>query len=240
MAIVQMQKVAVISHRSLRDDVLDTLQQQGVLEVSQTTQPVATDHTEVRFREAEVQFAIATLKEAASKETLLAARRKATEKDILAAANHTDVLGIVEELRKLEESDTAWQHEIQENQKLLDSVRPWAQLPYNLKDPRGTEFCIMQFGTIPEKNLSSLQETIQFKLPRTHFEHIHTENGTAFIAAELWRDDTQLFEELTTTHGWSDISLPELSSRTQGLHSVTPRRSTSCDKKGYIRATCKR
>lgn len=113
MAVVQMQKVAILGHKSIKEDVLEILQAQGVLEVRDAKDAVRLDHIEVAYRKADVQFAIDVLKDAASKETAANAQKPATEETILRSVNHTDVRGIVEELRTLEEKDTTAHQELQ-------------------------------------------------------------------------------------------------------------------------------
>ncbi|MBM3231566.1 hypothetical protein FJZ28_04570, partial [Candidatus Peregrinibacteria bacterium] len=63
MAILPMQKVAVLFQGSLREQILDALQEQGVLQIVETPTAGVIDHTEVNFRAAELQFAINTLKD---------------------------------------------------------------------------------------------------------------------------------------------------------------------------------
>lgn len=107
MAIIPMQKVVILAHKSEQESLLNLLQEQGVLDVSEVKEgSAAIDHTEVNFRVADVEYAISTLKQDADKKTLSAAKkieRGGTVEQVLHAANSTDVLGIVQELRNIEE-----------------------------------------------------------------------------------------------------------------------------------------
>lgn len=109
MAIIQMQKVAVLAHKSEQESLLTLLQEEGVLEISEARESSsAVDHTEVNFRAAELEYAIATLKNVADKKTLALAKKwekGGTVEQVLHAANSTDVLGIVEALHNLENAD---------------------------------------------------------------------------------------------------------------------------------------
>ncbi len=102
MAVVKMQKIAVIAHRSKEEALLDLLQKEGVLEISNTQESVEIDHTEVRFRYAELDFAIQTLMPFADKKTQAALRVKATEEQIVHAALHVDIAQIVADVHELE------------------------------------------------------------------------------------------------------------------------------------------
>jgi V/A-type H+-transporting ATPase subunit I len=108
MAVIPMQKVAVIAHKDQQEDLVQFLHKEGVMEISDAREAVPVDHSEVKFRTAELEFAIATLKDFASKKALAAMRKaeaRGTEEQVQHAATHTDVLGIVEELHKLDKDD---------------------------------------------------------------------------------------------------------------------------------------
>ena len=109
-----MQKVAILAHKSLKEELLEALHKEGVVEITETKEPVNIDHTEVQYRAAELHFAIETLKGSASKETLSAVDRGISEESIVFAAKHTDVRQIVDTLHKLEEEDTEAERALQD------------------------------------------------------------------------------------------------------------------------------
>lgn len=102
MAVVQMKKIAVIAHRSKEEALLELLQKEGVLEISNIPESVDIDHTEVNFRYAELDFAIQTLMPFADKKTQAALRRKATEEQIVHAALHVDIAQTIADVHGLE------------------------------------------------------------------------------------------------------------------------------------------
>lgn len=108
MAIVSMQKVAVLALKSQQEPLIQLLHEEGVLEISEARESSGSvDHTEVNFRVADLEFAIATLKNIASKKTLSAMKKAegATPAQVQHAAHNTDVLGIVERLNNMEDED---------------------------------------------------------------------------------------------------------------------------------------
>jgi len=218
MAVVAMQKVAILAHLPLKEKILDLLQSEGVLEVAQAEQLPPIDHTGVKFREAELQFAIQTLKKVAQKETLLSMRKPTTIDEICSAALHTDVLGIVHDLRELQTSDTQAEHQIHEKQQLVQHLTPWDALPYALDEIQETHFTVLRFGILTEKKVSALAEHLQQKLPRTHLECVGTTGKTGVtVAAEVWKEDADHFEEIAITHGWSDVELPNIEGTAHAL-----------------------
>ncbi len=115
MAIVPMQKVAVVAHKSKQEDLLQFLQKEGVLEITNMRDPTPVDHSEVHFRSAELEYAIQKLTEVASKDTLAAAQKKSTEEEVMRAVEHTDARGIIDELHKIE-------HDIGELTRIRESL----------------------------------------------------------------------------------------------------------------------
>jgi V/A-type H+-transporting ATPase subunit I len=210
MAIVAMQKVAILAHKSVRDELLEALHKEGVVEVSEATEPSGIDHTEVQFRSAELKFAITTLTDVASKETLAVTSKGMTEDSIIFAANHTDVRQIVDTLHILEKDDTEAEHILQELAQQKEILEPWLTLSYALNESNESQMSLRITGSVPEIALQPLLDTLSVELPRTELQEIHTEDGTSFIVAHIWKEDTARFEELATASGWTDIELPAL------------------------------
>ncbi|PIQ75764.1 hypothetical protein COU78_00130 [Candidatus Peregrinibacteria bacterium CG10_big_fil_rev_8_21_14_0_10_49_24] len=209
MAIVAMQKVAILAHKSLREDLLDALHKEGVVEISEAKSPSGLDHTEVQFRAAELQFAITTLKEVASKETLATVYKGMTEDAIIYAASHTDVRHIVDMLHALEESDTEAQRELQELALRKETLEPWLSLPFSLNATHESHTSLRILGTLPAGVLPVLKDTLATELPRTELQEINNENGTTYVVAHLWKKDAIRFEELATAMGWTTEELPK-------------------------------
>lgn len=207
--IVPMQKVAVVAHRPLREQVLDALQDAGLLHVHEATDAPQIDHSESDFRLAELQFAINTLKDVASKDALAKAQRPATDQEISAAYAQTNVREVVDALHALERSDTDAAGVIQESAARMALLSPWTRLPHRLDAPRSTEFTAMILGTMPPEAVDAFRRDLQERLPRTGIDALDAE-GTARLVAHVWKDDLATFEEIATRHGWTTVELPAL------------------------------
>lgn len=105
MAVVSMQKIAVIAHKSHEDALLDLLHKEGVLEISNIPESVNVDHTEFNFRSAELDFAIQRLTPYADRKTQAALQKKPTEQQVIHAALHTDVAEVIAQVHNLETHD---------------------------------------------------------------------------------------------------------------------------------------
>lgn len=207
--IVPMQKVAVVAHRPLREEVLDVLQDAGLLHVREATGTPNIDHSDQNFRIAELQFAIATLKDLAPKAVLAAAQRVATDTEVYAAYEQTNVRDIIDALHALEQSDTEAAGILQETSARIAMLTPWKRLAYKLDAPRSTGFTEMLFGTLPPENIDQLRRELQERVPRTGIEIVDAHEGMK-LAAQVWNDDVTTFEEIATRHGWTTVDLPAL------------------------------
>ena len=212
-----MQKVAILAHSSLREDLLEFLHQEGVVQVSEVTEAPKIDHTEVAYRSGEVQFAISVLKEVASKEAIAAAQKKADAKTIISTTKKTDVLGIVDQLRKLEESDTKAEKLIQESKMLQVQLEPWKNLPYDLNVPGETDTTVRMLGFLPEVLLKELQEELNSHSKKSILEHIETVNGQAYCSIQVWQDEKKKCDEIAVQRGWTEMDLPTLEGKASEL-----------------------
>lgn len=212
MAIVRMQKVAIIAHHALREEMIEMLHDEGVIEVRPAGNSLPVDHTEVAFREAEVDFAITALKEFATKDTIEASNKPSSVTDIMHSAKHTDVLGIVKSLHTLESTDAEAQRRIQELEAFTALYGPWRALPFALNETNSTESSVRILGTLPVSQESVLSETLSGTTKRFALQKITQENGMGYFMAYVWKKDRGTFEEVATSAGWTTATLPPLSS----------------------------
>ena len=206
-----MQKVAILSHATHRDAVVEYLHDAGVLHITdEHEEKVIIDHTEMEFKEAEIQFAIDTLKESATPQTLKALDKKATIEEITSTALHADVRGIVDMLHTLEEEDTAAERTISEQVALQNQLKPWINLPYDLDQVSISGSTERVLGTVPIAQSSQLTQSLNREGIRLDMEDMGSENGLHHYCALVYRDDRERFEEIATNHGWSTVTLPVL------------------------------
>ena len=210
MAIMPMQKVAVLAHHASREALLEQLQRMGVIEVTESKEPSAIDHTEVNFRAAELQFAIDTLKDVAGKDIIAQSAKPSMPADVLSAAQKTDVRGIVDRLHSLEEEDTAMQRSLEETMQRVAILQPWRGLSMRLDSPAKTLHTEILLGILPDSKVDAVQE-----LARSDRYHLHCETLTPTpegvpCMAVVWSNDRLAFEEEATARGWTTVHLPRL------------------------------
>lgn len=105
MAVIEMQKVAVVAHRSEQQAVLELLHREGVMEVANMRDVVSVDHASVPYRAAELDHVIMRLKEYATPETLAELEKKVSSKVVVETALKEDIRRLIDRVHALEEVD---------------------------------------------------------------------------------------------------------------------------------------
>ncbi|MDP6561351.1 MAG: V-type ATPase 116kDa subunit family protein [Candidatus Peribacteraceae bacterium] len=206
-----MQKVGIIAHSSLREDLITMLHDEGVIDVRAAAQKLQVDHTEVEYKEAEVAFAATVLKDFADKQTLAVCDKKVAVEETVHAAKHTDVKGIVTALHQLEKEDTESTRRIQELADLREELAHWKNLNANLQESNESENTIRIFGTLPSKNEKILHDSMTQSTKRSVLEKVsQTPDGDTAFVAIIWKEDLRTFEEIATGLGWTNSALPNV------------------------------
>jgi V/A-type H+-transporting ATPase subunit I len=210
MAIVKMQKVGIIAHNSLREELISMLHDVGVLEVRAAGDGIEIDHSEVMYKEAEVQFAITTLQKFADKQTLSACSKKSPLEAVVQTAKNTDVNTIVTELHTLEKKDTDATRELQELADFKELIAPWKSLA-SLSKTSESKTSVQIFGMIPIAIEHKLSDSMTQSMKRSVLTKIgETKTGLGAFSVIMWKEDLAAFNELSTSLGWTNVTLPPL------------------------------
>jgi V/A-type H+-transporting ATPase subunit I len=210
MAIVKMQKVGIIAHNSLREELISMLHDVGVLEVRPAGDGIEIDHSEVMYKEAEVQFAITTLQSFADKQTLSACNKKSPLEAVVQTAKSTDINTIVSELHTLEKEDTDAARQLQELADFKELITPWKSLASLSKNSESTT-SVQIFGMLPLAIEHKLSDSMTQSMQRSMLTKIgETQTGLGAFSVIMWKEDLAAFNELSTSLGWTNVTLPPL------------------------------
>jgi V/A-type H+-transporting ATPase subunit I len=205
-----MQKVGIIAHSSLREELIAMLHDEGVIDV-RAAEKLHIDHTEVEYKEAEVAFAATVLKDFADKQTQAVCNKKASIEEVMHAAKHTDVQGIVTQLHTLEKEDTEAARRIQELHDLRLELEVWKNLNANLQESNESENTIRIFGTLPILAEKKLHGSMTQSMKRSVLEKVSdTKQSEEAFVAIIWKEDLRTFEEIATSLGWTHAALPNV------------------------------
>ncbi len=223
-----MQKVGIIAHSSLREELIAMLHDEDVLDIRAASDAVSVDHTEVEYKEAEVAFAATVLKDFADKQTRAVCDKKSSIEDVMHAAKHTDVQAIVTELHNLEKEDTEAARRIQELKDLREELAHWKNLNANLQESNESENTLRIYGTLPAIHEHKLHDSMTQSMKRSILEKVSSSDGKeeAFVAI-IWKEDLRTFEEIATSLGWTHAALPNVN----GTPSQSFEEATMAEKK---------
>ncbi len=219
MAIIPMQKVAIMTLKSLKEDVLHLLHDEGVLEVSDAREGAGgIDHTEVKFRKAEVEFAIAALLPLASKKLRSAMDKKPTKEEVVIAALHTDIRSIIDQVHALDKKEHDAHKHIHEHKKGMDegsvgsgvneAVYFTGSVPH-----ADVKSAAMQQSSAPDAEVQAELKRLEKNLDEVHDARLHLAEELPNLARALvylrWLDDKQAVREAmretqgtVTLFGW--------------------------------------
>ncbi len=208
MPVVKMQKVAILSHNSHSEDLLEFLQDEGVMEVSPNEETVDIEHPKVSYEKAEVVFAIDFLRPSATKEALKIAKSPGSNDDIRKAALHTDFRAIIDECKKLEDESSEVLSERQKLEAEKERLLPWQKSPLNLNE-KETKTSKVTYGTCPPASIDDLRAEIDEKNLKVELVQIEKASNEVFLASVVWKKDTEEFERTSAKHGFTAVDLPE-------------------------------
>lgn len=103
MAIVPMQKVAVVAHKKHEPHLLEFLHREGVMEISELPDASLINTSKLPYHAAELDHVIAVLQPHASKSELAKAHENVRPESILAAGSHPSIRAIIDKVHALEQ-----------------------------------------------------------------------------------------------------------------------------------------
>lgn len=103
MAIVPMQKVAVVAHKKHEPQLLEFLHREGVMEISELPDASLINTSKLPYHAAELEHVIAVLQPHASKSEIAKAQESVRPETILAAGNHPSIRAIIDKVHALEQ-----------------------------------------------------------------------------------------------------------------------------------------
>ncbi len=209
MALVRMQKMALLAHKKLSDALLTHLQEAGVLEITTEEATSSVDHTESNFRIADIDFAIQELTNIAPKHILSKLHDTAEAGQIIAVANRTDTSGIIARLHALNADNSKLEHERSDLAVREAGLRSWATFRESLPPSLETESSVRFFGILQSVKMQEFHDALRSDLPRTSLEKVGDIAGSTTLSAFVWKKDREKFEEIATVHGWTTIRPPD-------------------------------
>lgn len=208
MAIVRMQKVGVVTHKSNVDKILHILHDAGVMEIIEAKEKERSDTTKSAYEKAELAFAKEYLLPFANKETLQDMHKLGHHSEIEASALSMDFKALIARVKEIEEEKQHLEARRKESHQRQRELLPWKYYPYAQNVSEAPGHTAVLLGMLPTGQLEHLKQELQEKLPKTAILPLAGENEEETgVVAHVWKDEKKAFEELSAEHGWTEASV---------------------------------
>ncbi len=208
MAVVPMQKVAVLGYAPLKEQILSLLQDEGVMEIIQTEKARENDDTEFAFQKGEIAFVVDFLLPYASKQTLQALSGTYDRKQIERTALETDFGSIITRVKEIENEQQSLKQCKNDCLQREEALLPWKYFAYEAARPQ-SRYTEVRTGFVPAENVDVLKRTLQESCPRTELMVLPSDDvKLASVVAHVWKEDETRFEQTATAAGWSEADIP--------------------------------
>lgn len=226
-----MQKVRLIGHETERDRVLTTLQELGVLQISDLTNK--NEHSLLGFRPKTSTTNDIEAKLADLRYTLEFLARYDTEQkgfiqsffnlkdlirpeEIAAIAREYDYRAVCQQAHQLDQESIELRSERAQLETRRAELLPWRDLPIPLEQLRSTRTTALVLGRVPTERLSEFQHAIQSQLPDLALLQVASADETSsYLYAFVLKDSEEAFVKMLADHGGE--RLPDLPHDARGL-----------------------
>ena len=226
-----MQKIRLVGHETERDRVLTTLQELGVLQISDLTNK--NEHSLLGFRPKTSATNDIEAKLADLRYTLEFLARYDTEKkgfiqsffnlkdlirpeEIATIAREYDYRAVCQQARQLDQESIELRSERAQLETRRAELLPWRDLPLPLEKLRSTRTTALVLGRVPTERLSDLQGAIRSQLADLALLQIASADETSsYLYAFVLKDSEEALVKMLTDHGGE--RLPDLPQDGRGL-----------------------
>jgi len=224
MGIARMQKVRILFHGSLKDKLLEELQNLGLLQVVSfresydgteyaqfLPQEVATQEVESEL--SDLRFAADFLKGVEKKEGFLSGlggKFSFTPQELEETLKSFDWRGVVKRCRELERERSQLGSQLGKAKGLKEQLQPWVGLDIPLEDARSTPQLVISLGTLPRDDLPYLETSLREGTDRFHLELVGRDGNWDYSLLVYFKEEEEGVEEVLKGSGWSQVSFSGL------------------------------
>jgi len=231
MGIARMQKVRVLFHSSLKEDLLESLQDLGLLEVVSFKEsyegeeyaqflPQEVPSQEVESELSDLRFAVDFLKGFERKEGFLSGlggRFSFTPEEFAETVRKFDWKGVVKRCRELERERSQLGSQLAKARGLREQLLPLVRLDMPLEEVQPTSQTIASLGTLPRDGLSRLESSLAGITERFYLELVGTDGNLDYFFLVYLREEESQVAEVLKGSEWNGIALPELKGKPQEI-----------------------
>jgi V/A-type H+-transporting ATPase subunit I len=223
MAVVPMRKVFLVAHRSLKESLLTTLQEHGLLQISNLQERLVESelspliekfepqiaHLELHL--SETQFVLDLIEDFSKKKKgivagLLKERVSVSRLKFDTIENRIDFHDVYKRCEELDVRYTQLNHRLSSLATLKSSFVPWESLKIPLSRIAGTDYTVLQLGKIPYKNVSLLLQEVEENYPAAEIDTVGKDAQSANLLLIFLKEQENEVSSLLQRHGLNPTS----------------------------------
>lgn len=231
MSLAKMQKIRIIGHDTERDRVLTTLQELGVVQISDITnkneqsllgfrpKPPLTNDLEAKL--ADLRYALDVLARYDTEkkgfiQSFFNLKELIRPQELEKIAREYDARALCQRVRELDHEIVAVRAERAQLETRRAELLPWRELPIPIEKLRSTQTTTLILGRLPKENLFNLQQALQSQLADLALLQQAGEHETSsYLYAFVLKGSEEAFVKILSEHGGE--RLPDFPQDVQGL-----------------------
>ncbi|MCX8103734.1 MAG: V-type ATP synthase subunit I [Candidatus Bipolaricaulota bacterium] len=224
-----MQKIRLVGHESERDRVLTTLQELGVLQISDLTnrsehaffRPKTPATSEIETKLADLRYVLDFLARYDTQkkgfiQSFFNLKDLIRPEEIARIAREYDYRAVCQRVRELDQEGIALRAERAHLETRRTELLPWRDLTVPIEKLRATRTTALVLGRVPTEKLSSLQSAVQSQLAdRVLLQTASADETSTYLFAFALTDSAEAFVKMLSDHGGE--RLPDFPEDTRGL-----------------------
>lgn len=227
MAVVKMKKAYLVAHQSLKEKLVETLQEKGLLHIVNLKENLAKtklaplvkeftpelDHLELLL--SEIQFVLDIIEEFEERkkgliEGLIKKKVKVSRLDFDTVENRIDFRSVYERCEALDIRFRQLENQIGNFNTLILNLRPWQKVKIPLSQIRETDYTVLVLGKLPNQNLALLQEEWEKEFPISMLELVGKDAQSAYVFLIYLREKQEDANQLIQKYGYAPATFTEL------------------------------
>lgn len=231
MSLARMQKIRLVGHEAERDGVLTTLQELGVLHISDLTnkkehsligfRPTSLDCNDLESQLADLRYVLDFMARYDKEkkgfiEGFFNLKERMHPDEIARIARAYDYRPICQQARQLDQESIALRSERAQLQTHRTELLPWRELPIPVEELRATATTELALGRVPTEKLAEFTQVIQ-RSESAIVQMAGADEEFTYIWAFVLRGSEEAFIKILTEHGGERLNVPNLPPDARGL-----------------------
>ncbi len=228
-----MQKIRLVGHEAERDEVLTTLQELGVLQISDLTnknegslagfRPKSLDCHDIESRLADLRYVLDFIARYDKEkkgfiQSFFNLKELIHPEEIERIAREYDYLSVCQRVRQLDQESAELRSERARLETQRTELLPWHDLPIPIENLRSTATTVLVLGHVPKEKLADFKQELQAQLSGLAIvQQVSADEQSSYIYALVPAEYEELFLKICAEYGWERLTLPNLPLNIRGM-----------------------